>query len=68
MTTIEKDGKLVLRCDMRVGCEGEVTHIDQSGFAYCTSHGLERRESEPCRKLQPWEVRRLQSGKTLARY
>lgn len=58
----------ILSCDMVEGCTAPVTHLDRKGYAYCTAHGLQRRAYQPCRKLQPWELRRLQAGKPLARY
>jgi len=57
-----------LSCDMEATCTEPVTHIDNKGFAYCTSHGVARRDWVPCRKLRPWELRRLQRGEPLARY
>ncbi len=58
----------MLRCDMKHDCEEPVTHIDQAGFAYCTTHGEQRRSYEPCRKLSPWEIRKLERGEALSRY
>jgi hypothetical protein len=55
-------------CDMVDDCKEPITHIDTAGFAYCTTHGLERRESEPCRKLRPHELNRLNRGEQLKRY
>lgn len=60
--------EIVLRCDMEEGCTAPVTHIDQKGYAYCTKHGLERRDYRPCRKLRPWELHRLLRGEPLTRY
>jgi hypothetical protein len=57
-----------LKCDMDHECTAEVTHIDNSGFVYCESHGLRRRWDKPCRKLRPHELRKLARGETLARY
>lgn len=57
-----------LTCDMWFKCQEEVTHIDQDGYVYCTDHGLQRRMSQPCRKLRTWELNRLKSGKPLKRY
>lgn len=57
-----------LTCDMTEGCTEPVTHIDNKGFAYCTDHGITRRDWCPCRKLRPWELRKLQRGEALARY
>ena len=60
--------KATLTCDMREDCTEPVTHIDSSGFAYCTPHGIDRRAWKPCRKLRPWELRRLERGEQLRRY
>lgn len=57
-----------LKCDMTDDCTEPVTHIDQSGFAYCTEHGISRRDWKPCRKLRPHELRRLQRGEQVKRY
>lgn len=57
-----------LRCDMRAGCTGEVTMIDSAGFVYCEPHGLDRRQYEPCRKLRPYEKRKIERGEMLTRY
>lgn len=59
-----------LRCDMRHDCAAAVTHIDESGFAYCAPHGEQRQASQwaRCRKLRPHELRKLQRGEALARY
>lgn len=64
MTTETK----AVRCDMRADCEEPVTHIDSNGFVYCTDHGIQRRDWKPCRKLRPWELRRILSGRPLSRY
>jgi hypothetical protein len=63
-----RPGVFTLLCDMTKGCINAVTHIDTRGFVYCTTHGLQRRASEPCRKLRPWEIRRLERGVPLAHY
>lgn len=57
-----------LRCDMETDCVQPVTYIDNDGFAYCTGHGLDRQQWQPCRKLRPHELRRLQRGEQLASY
>lgn len=57
-----------LTCDMVKGCTEPVTHIDQDGYAYCTTHGLQRRQYQPCRRLRGWELRRLERGEQLAKY
>lgn len=50
-------------------CSGDVTHIDQKGYVYCTRHGLVRRNSRrPCRKLRLHELRKLQKGGILKHY
>lgn len=59
---------MTLKCDMRDDCTNPVTHLDQSGFVYCTTHGVERRDWKPCRKLRDWELRKLQRGEQLRRY
>lgn len=59
----------VLRCDMKRDCEAPVSMLDNKGFGYCADHGLQRRNhGTPCRKLQPWEVKKLQRGEALSRY
>jgi hypothetical protein len=56
------------QCDMDYDCKSHVTHIDEKGFAYCTSHGRERRYYRRCRALRPWERRILESGRGLLSY
>jgi hypothetical protein len=56
------------KCDMKKDCPNPVTMIDTAGFAYCAEHGMDRRYYEPCRKLRPHELRKLQRGEQLARY
>ena len=63
-----ESGKKVLKCDMYEECLQPVTHIDANGFGYCHNHGVSRRHYKPCRKLRPWELRRLQRGEPLKRY
>ena len=50
------------------GCSREVSMLDTAGFVYCEPCGMRRRDSEPCRKLRPWELRKLQRGEALNRY
>lgn len=57
-----------LKCEMTNDCQHPVTHIDKSGFVYCTAHGLRRRMYEPCRKLRSTELKRLQRGEQLKKY
>lgn len=57
-----------LKCEMTEDCTGEVTHLDDSGFIYCTPHGISRRDWKLCRKLRPHELRRLQAGRQVTRY
>ena len=59
---------VALRCDAREDCRADVSMIDNKGFDYCTADGLARRFYLPCRKLRPWEVRRLERGRPLTRY
>lgn len=59
----------VLSCDMERDCPASVTHLDNKGFVYCTEHGIQRRQyGTPCRKLRPWELKRLQRGQQLRSY
>lgn len=58
---------VVLSCGM-TDCQSPVTHLDQSGFVYCTAHGIARRSWKPCRKLRPFELRRLGRGEQITRY
>ena len=62
------EGARVPTCDMVRDCREPVTHIDTRGFAYCTAHGLERRDSQPCRKLRAHERRRLERGEQVTKY
>ena len=55
-------------CDGREDCSDPVTHLDRDGFVYCTAHGAWRRQHQPCRKLRPHELRKLERGEALARY
>ncbi len=55
-------------CDMTHSCPEPVTHMDRSGFLYCTAHGLQRRTYQPCRKLRPHELNRLQRGELITKY
>ena len=59
---------VALSCDMSEECDHAVTHIDNSGWVYCTSHGEQRRYSKPCRKLRPHELNRLKRGQQITRY
>lgn len=55
-------------CDMDRTCTAPVTHIDNKGYVYCATHGVERRDVRPCRKMRPFEVKRIMRGEPLARY
>lgn len=61
-------GKKMLKCDMYEACLQPITHIDNKGFVYCHNHGVNRRDTHPCRKLRSWELRRLQRGEPITRY
>jgi hypothetical protein len=66
-----EDDKRELTCDgSNCGpCSGGVTHLDDKGFAYCTAHGVKRRESgRRCRKLRVWELRKLERRESLRCY
>lgn len=56
------------RCDMRTECTSPVTHIDESGFIYCTTHGQARQAWKRCRKMRPHELNRIKRGEPVARY
>lgn len=47
-----------------------LTHIDESGFAYCTPCGVKRQQDgwKRCRKLRPHEINRIMRGEQLRRY
>jgi hypothetical protein len=69
----EEDAQLFIdekapACQMHAGCTEPVTHLDKSGFLYCTTHGLQRRASRPCRKLRPHELTRLANGGQITKY
>ena len=51
---------------MERGCTAPVTYVDVKGYVYCTRHGQQRQSSQRCRKLTPFELRRLQAGETIA--
>lgn len=55
-------------CDMTKDCTEPVTHLDESGFVYCTKHGIQRRSWKRCRKLRPHELRRIERGQQITRY
>lgn len=59
---------MTLHCEMKEECEEPVTHLDNSGFIYCTEHGIQRRDWKPCRKLRDWELRKLERGEQITRY
>ncbi len=54
-----------LSCDMTVSCKAPVTHIDNKGYVYCTSHGKHRALSVPCRAMRPGEVTKIILGETI---
>jgi hypothetical protein len=59
-----------LRCNMETDCREPITHIDESGFIYCHTHGLDRQAGmwKRCRKLRPHELNRLKRGEQVTRY
>jgi hypothetical protein len=69
-TAIEADdssgrSSVFLRCDQTASCEGDVTHIDDKGWLYCTPHGEGRRSVRPCRRMTEAEIATLTAGKTI---
>ena len=59
---------MTLTCDMRKDCKQAVTHIDEKGYVYCSSHGDLRKCSMRCRNLSEKEINQLESGKPLKQY
>jgi len=58
-----------LSCDMTADCERPITHLDEKGYIYCTPHGESRRGGGiRCRKLRPYELRRLEAGQQVRSY
>jgi hypothetical protein len=58
-----------LKCDMEKGCTSPVTMLDNKGYIYCASHGLQRRSyGTPCRKLTSSEIKGLKHGESVKRY
>lgn len=58
-----------IKCDGWCKQTGNVAMLDRKGYAYCVPCGHTRRENGiPCRKLRPWELRRLQKGLPLKKY
>lgn len=55
-------------CEMLAGCPEPIAYIDAGGWVYCQRHGLQRQATERCRKLRPYEVRRLARGEAVTRY
>ena len=58
----------VLSCDMTQACTRPVAMLDQQGYVYCEHHGLVRRTHQPCRKLRPAELRKLERGERITKY
>jgi hypothetical protein len=58
-----------LRCDMKKECGLPVTMLDNKGFIYCVTHGLQRRSwGIPCRKLTSSEIKGLKRGEPVKKY
>jgi hypothetical protein len=58
-----------LQCDMARDCAQPVTHIGEDGYVYCAEDATLRREtSERTRKMRPWEIEQLLTGKSLVSY
>lgn len=58
----------MIECDMSFSCKEPVTMIDDSGYIYCTDHGLQRRQHRRCRKLRQHELNALKRGATIKAY
>ena len=56
------ENTVTVTCDMEASCTEPVTHMDDKGYVYCTSHGLQRRSVRPCRRLYGWERAEIQRG------
>lgn len=59
---------ITLKCDMIKNCEHDVTHIDSSGFIYCSSHGEVRKRHKKCRKMTKRELKTLRDGQPIPHY
>ena len=57
-----------LQCDMLMDCQSPVAMIDAKGYVYCASHGVQRRQAMPCRKLRQAELVKLGAGEQIAKY
>jgi hypothetical protein len=66
--TIETQQPITAACDMTRDCRQPITHIDRSGYVYCTHHGLRRRMDQPCRKLTARELATIRNGQPVTRY
>lgn len=50
-------------------CSGQITHLDEKGYTYCRTHGIERRQSGiHCRQLTAAELKKLEFGEVLTKY
>lgn len=57
-----------LTCDQEKNCQESVTMLDIKGYVYCTKHGIDRKSVCRCRRLNPKELRQLESGEPLKKY
>lgn len=58
-----------IQCEMRADCPDPATHIEEKGFVYCSGHAIQRRsDGHRCRKMRPWELRLVETGKPLPSY
>lgn len=56
----------MLKCDQSTQCAREVTHIENTGWVYCETHGNARRVyGNRVRKLREYEINRLNRGETI---
>lgn len=73
MAYVVIENVVTVKCDGSGGHWGEgspggITHLDQKGYVYCSGHGARRKQHRACRKLRPWELKRILAGKLLAHY
>lgn len=58
-----------LRCDgWCTDLAGEVTHLDEKGFGYCSPCAERRKGTHRCRKLTGAELAQLRAGRPLEAY
>lgn len=70
MNTSTASNIVLVTCEMQRDCPNPVSHIGNKGYVYCQEHAVTRRAAghERCRKMRPWEIALLKSGKPLPSY